>query len=174
MISNANVKSTIFDLVGEQHFDKSFAAGARDVRLNTSSCQVYLGLKAGAEIPFMGDLFFTSTRETFDSHALCDLHGESRTYSFYYPKGRPGHDRYAIVASTNARFEDWAAMDAATYAANKHKLEQDTLTALESYCPASAARSSTWRRPRPSPSSSIPTTPGAPPSAPSSKACPIR
>ncbi|MEZ6005879.1 MAG: 3-oxoacyl-ACP reductase FabG [Planctomycetota bacterium] len=121
VISNANVKSTIFDLVGEQHFDKSFAAGARDVRLNTSSCQVYLGLKAGAEIPFMGDLFFTSTRETFDSHALCDLHGESRTYSFYYPKGRPGHDRYAIVASTNARFEDWAAMDAATYAANKHK-----------------------------------------------------
>jgi len=135
VISNANLLSTMGDLVGWQHFDKEFAAGASGVRLNTSSCQVYLGLKAGETLPWMSDLFFTSTRPTFDSHALCDLHGESRTYSFYYPKGRPGSDRYTIVASTNARFEDWAALSKEDYATNKERLEQDTIEALSSYLP---------------------------------------
>ena len=135
VISNANLLSTMGDLVGWEHFSDDFRVGAQDVRLNTSSCQVYLGLRAGESLPWMSDLFFTSSRETFDSHALCDLHGESRTYSFYYPKGRPGSDRYTIVASTNARFEDWAALDESSYASHKERLEQDTIQALSGYLP---------------------------------------
>ena len=92
-------------------------------------------LKAGETLPWMSDLFFTSSRPTFDSHALCDLHGESRTYSFYYPTGRPGSDRFTIVASTNARFEDWAALSKDDYASNKERLEQDTIEALSGYLP---------------------------------------
>ncbi|MCP5021255.1 MAG: NAD(P)/FAD-dependent oxidoreductase [bacterium] len=135
VISNANLLSTMGDLVGWDHFSDGFCAGAQGVRLNTSSCQVYLGLRVGETLPWMSDLFFTSTRDTFDSHALCDLHGESRTYSFYYPKGRPGSDRYTIVASTNANFGDWAAMDESSYASNKEHLEQDTIQALSGYLP---------------------------------------
>lgn len=135
VISNANLLTTMGDLVGYEHFSEEFAQGARDVRLNTSSCQVYLGLRTGESIPWMGDLFFTSTRPTFDSDSLCDLHGESRTYSFYYPKGRPGSEQYSIVASTNARFEDWAALDRESYAAHKERLEQETLDALTRYLP---------------------------------------
>ena len=57
-----------------------------------------LGLRQGESIPFTTDLLFSSTRERFDSPALCDLHGQSRTFSFYYPKTRPGLD--ALVRLT--------------------------------------------------------------------------
>ncbi len=135
VISNANVLTTMQKLVGEEHFSADFAKGAREVRLNTSSCQVYLGLHEGQSVPWMGDLFFTSTRPTFDSAALCDLHGESRTYSFYYPKSRPGSNHYSIVSSTNALFEDWADLTPEAYAKNKQRLEQETLDALAGYLP---------------------------------------
>ncbi len=32
----------------------------------------------------------------------------SRTFSFYYPETRPGSDRWLVVSSTNANYEDWA------------------------------------------------------------------
>ena len=87
VLSNASVRATAEKLVGEEHVSAEWMEGLRGVRLNTSSCQVYMGLREGETLPWVSDLFFTSTRPTFDSAALCDLHGESRTFSFYYPKG---------------------------------------------------------------------------------------
>ena len=81
VLSNANVKSTIEKLVGVELFSEGYRAAARAVRLSNSSCQVFLGLAAGQTIPYIGDLVFHSTRPTFDSPALCDFHGESRTFS---------------------------------------------------------------------------------------------
>src|SRR6188472_2472359 len=59
IMSNANLKHTIFGLVGEEKFDKQFVEEARAVRLNNSSTQVYMALKAEERIDeSMGDLFF--------------------------------------------------------------------------------------------------------------------
>ena len=146
VLSNANVKTTAEQLVGEEHFDPEWLAGLRNVRLNTSSCQVYMGLREGESLPWVSDLFFTSTRPTFDSAALCDLHGESRTFSFYYPKGRPEDqakgrpDRYVIVSSTNALYEDWARMDDAEYEANKRRMIDETIADIDRRVPGTAAK----------------------------------
>ena len=115
-------------------------AGVNDVRLNNSSCQVYMGVREGETLPWITDLLFTSTRPTFDSPALCDLHGASRTFSFYYPKTRPGSERYAIVSSTNANWADWAELDEASYAREKQRLIDDTLACLEGYVPGVRAK----------------------------------
>ncbi len=45
IVSNSNLKATIFDLVGREQFDRDFLAQAEAVRLNNSSCQVYIALK---------------------------------------------------------------------------------------------------------------------------------
>lgn len=140
VISNANIKSTVERLVGTEHFDPDWVEGFRRVRLNTSSTQVYMALAPGERLPWVADLFFTSTRPTFDSDALCDLHGESRTFSFYYPKLRPGSDRHTVVASMNARYEDWAGLDDAQYEAAKRRMERETVEALEGHVPGVADR----------------------------------
>lgn len=135
VVSNASLKGTVQRLVGTEHVTPEFAAGVDAVRLNTSSCQVYVGLRQGESIPFVTDLLFTSTLPTFTSEALCDMDGESRTFSFYYPKTRPGSDRYTIVSSTNARWQDWAPLDEAAYVAAKDRLIAQTLSSLERYVP---------------------------------------
>jgi phytoene dehydrogenase-like protein len=140
VVSNANLKQTILKLVGPQHFTPEFVQGTRDVRLNNSSTQVYIGLKPGAGIPFVTDLLFSSTRPTFDSGALCDMHGASRTFSFYYPKTRPGCDRHAIVSSTNAWWADWADLDEPAYEREKARLIESTLGCLERYLPGVRAK----------------------------------
>jgi phytoene dehydrogenase-like protein len=140
VISNASLKGTVQTLVGREHFTPEFAAEVDAVRLNTSSCQVYMGLREGESIPFVTDLLFTSTRATFTSEALCDMDGESRTFSFYYPKTRPGLERYTIVSSTNARWEDWAALDDAGYEAAKARLIAQTLESLEEHVPGVRAK----------------------------------
>jgi phytoene dehydrogenase-like protein len=140
VLSNANVKQTALKLVGAEHFAPEFVAGLESVRLNNSSCQVYFGVREGESIPFVTDLLFASTRPTFDSPALCDMHGESRTFSFYYPKTRPGSRRYTIVSSTNAHWSDWRALDDASYAREKERLIADTLAALERYVPGVRAK----------------------------------
>lgn len=140
VVSNASLKGTVLGLVGSEHFEPEFASGVEAVRLNTSSCQVYIGLREGESIPFVTDLLFTSTRPTFTSEALCDLDGESRTFSFYYPKTRPGVERYTIVSSTNARYEDWSRLDDAAYVATKERLIATTLAALETYVPGVGAK----------------------------------
>lgn len=135
VISNANMKHTVLKMVGEQHFASDFVEGVRAVRLNNSSCQVYMGVREGESIPFVTDLLFTSTRKEFDSPALCDLRGESRTFSFYYPKTRPGSQRYTVVSSTNALWSHWAHLSDEEYEHEKAVLIEDTLRELERYLP---------------------------------------
>jgi hypothetical protein len=82
---------------------------AKKVRLNSSSCQVYIGLKPGETIPHIGDLVFTSTAKTFNTEELLAKNITSRTFSVYYPEGRPQDEdkKYAIVSSTNSHYSDW-------------------------------------------------------------------
>jgi phytoene dehydrogenase-like protein len=138
VVSNASLRATVLDLVGREHFEPDFVAQVAGVRLNTSSTQVYLGVRQGESLPWIADLLFTSTRPTFTSEALSDHVGESVTFSFYYPKVRPHMDaRYAVVGSRNARWEDWAALDGIGYEREKARLVEDTLDRLERFVPGS-------------------------------------
>jgi len=135
VVSNGNLLSTIHNLVGDEHFSESFVAESRSVRLNNSSCQVYMGIKKGERIDDIGDLLFTSAAETFDDQELCSKNTTSRTFSIYYPKTRPGSDMYSIVASSNANYDDWANLSEAEYRAAKEDLTDRTLDALDKYVP---------------------------------------
>ncbi|HJM56218.1 MAG TPA: phytoene dehydrogenase, partial [Planctomycetota bacterium] len=57
------------------------------------------------------------------------------TFSFYYPKVRPGTGRHTVVSSMNANWSDWADLSESDYAAAKARLEEDTLKALEVHVP---------------------------------------
>src|SRR5712691_9850837 len=60
VMSNANLNATIFNLVGEEFFDRGFIDDARAVRLNNSSTQVYMALKPEEQIEdSTGDLLFS-------------------------------------------------------------------------------------------------------------------
>lgn len=137
VLSNAGLLSTIHDLAGDENFNSEFMREVNAVRLNNSSTQVYLGLHDGAKIPFIGDLLFTSVRETFSSEALIARPITSRTFSIYYPDIRPGvtPERTAIVSSTNAWWEDWQFDDEAQYEKAKEDLIEETLVILEKYLP---------------------------------------
>jgi phytoene dehydrogenase-like protein len=136
VVSNANLKATIFNLVGEEHFDRSFVDQAKAVRLNNSSCQVYMALKPGETIDeSCGDLLFSSTAPLFRTELLLSRNITSRTYSFYYPRTRPGSDRSLIVSSTNANYGDWASMPEEEYQASKQDLIETTLEAITKYVP---------------------------------------
>ncbi len=135
VVSNGNVKATVQKLVGEEHFDAAFADQARKVRLNNSSCQVYMGIRKGEGIDYAGDLLFTSVATRLDSQMLRSRDITSRTFSFYYPDTRPGSGMYAIVASTNANYDDWAGLEPAQYQAAKKDLIDSTLAVLEKYVP---------------------------------------
>ncbi|MBW2004716.1 MAG: NAD(P)/FAD-dependent oxidoreductase [Deltaproteobacteria bacterium] len=135
VVSNANLLSTVHKLAGDEHFSPSFVAEARKVRLNNSSCQVYIGIKKGEGIDYIGDLLFSSEAAKFDSQELCSKNTTSRTFSIYYPTTRPGSDMYSIVASSNANYEDWANLSEEEYRTSKEELIQRTLDALEKYVP---------------------------------------
>lgn len=136
IVSNANIRSTILNLVGEEHFDSAYVQETRAVRLNSSSCQVYMGLKPGEGFDrSVGDLLFHSEHSGFDIDAMLSMNVSSRTFSFYYPQTRPGSDRWLIVSSTNANYRDWADLSADDYSKAKHELEQTTLDCLEKYVP---------------------------------------
>ncbi len=100
VISNANLKATIFRLVGEEYFDGRFVDESRAVRLNNSSTQVYIAFKPGEPIePSCGDLLFSSTAPLFRTDALLNRTITSRTFSFYYPNTRPAAiDRWSFLA----------------------------------------------------------------------------
>ncbi len=137
VVSNANLKQTIFRLVGKENFDPQFVKDAQAVRLNNSSTQVYMALKADDTIEeSTGDLLFSSTAPVFRTDLLLSRDITSRTYSFYYPRTRPqGRPRCLIVSSTNARYEDWADLDEKEYEASKRDLVETTLDALDKYVP---------------------------------------
>jgi phytoene dehydrogenase-like protein len=140
VISNANLKNTIFKLVGEEQWSESFVQEAKDVRMNNSSSQVYMGLRKGERIPFYGELFFTSTHPVFDSEALCALECTSRTFSFYYPEIRPGSDMYSIVASINSNYRDWSTLSDEEYLSQKEKMANEAIDALQKYIPGVRAQ----------------------------------
>jgi phytoene dehydrogenase-like protein len=135
VVSNANLKQTVFELVGEESFDREFAEEARAVRLNNSSCQVYIAMKPGASFEPCGDLLFHSEHSGFDIDAMLSRDISSRTFSFYYPRTRPGSDRHLVVSSTNANFSDWAELSEEDYQASKQDLCETTLDCLDQYVP---------------------------------------
>lgn len=137
VVSNANLKSTILQLVGPQYFDRRFLDEARAVRLNSSSTQVYLALREGDLIDeATGDLLFSSTAREFRTDLLLSRDITSRTFSFYYPRTRPdARPRCFVVSSTNARYEDWAGLTRDEYEASKRQLIETTLDALDKYVP---------------------------------------
>ncbi|UCD27402.1 MAG: NAD(P)/FAD-dependent oxidoreductase, partial [Planctomycetota bacterium] len=135
VVSNGNLLSTVHKLVGDEHFSSDFIEEANMVRLNNSSCQVYMGIRKGEKIDRIGDLLFTSTAEKFDSEMLRSRNITSRTFSIYYPETRPGSGMYSIVASTNANYEDWANLPEEEYRTSKEDLIETTIDALDKYIP---------------------------------------
>jgi phytoene dehydrogenase-like protein len=135
VVSNGNLLSTINDLVGKDHFSADFISDAEKVKLNNSSCQVYMGIKEGETIDDIGDLIFTSEEPTFIPSSLLDKDTKSRTFSIYYPKTRPGSNRYTIVSSTNAHYDDWINLSDTEYRKQKEELCRVTLDCLEKFLP---------------------------------------
>ena len=139
-LSNANLKNTILRLGGEENFAPEYVAAAKAVRINTSSCQVYLGIRKGETLPHIGDLVFTSENPHFSSEELVDFHTTSRTFSVYYPDTRPGSDRYTVVVSLNARYADWKNLSDEEYEKHKARLIEESIVALEKHVPGVRAR----------------------------------
>jgi phytoene dehydrogenase-like protein len=135
VLSNSNLLTTVHKLVGDENFDPRFVEEVKKVRLNNSSCQVYMGIKKGEKIDYVGDLLFSSDANEYNTDMILSKNVTSRTFSFYYPDIRPGTDRYSIVASTNAKYQDWASLDDKTYQVEKNHLIEATLRSLEKYVP---------------------------------------
>ncbi len=137
VVSNANLKSTIFEMAGENSFGEDFIEDARAVRLNSSSTQVYIAFKPDVSIDeSTGDLLFTSAADEFRTDLLLSRDITSRTFSFYYPRTRPDREpRCVVVSSTNARYEDWADLPEQEYEESKQALIETTLDSLEKYVP---------------------------------------
>ncbi len=137
VLSNANLKGTVFDMVGKEHFSPAFVEEAESVRLNNSSTQVYMAFKPDYMLDEnrCGDLLFTSTASEFDSTMLLDRNITSRTFSFYYPKTRAGTNRCYVVSSTNAHFRDWSELTQDEYQKQKRDLIANTVSYLEKYVP---------------------------------------
>jgi phytoene dehydrogenase-like protein len=146
VVSNANLHSTIFKMVGKEKWAPNYVEEARKVRLNTSSCQVFMGLKPGESIPDMGELIFYSEDEEFSTDALLSPKVGSQTFSLYYPNTRPAvdgdgrGDRYAVVSSSNARYEDWKDLTEAEYKAKKEYNIERALSCLDKIIPGTRAK----------------------------------
>lgn len=136
VVSNSNLKTTIHKMVGDEYFSQGFVEKADKVRLNTSSCQVYMGLKAGESIPFIGDLIFTSDDKDFKTDLILSPKVGSQTFSVYYPETRPHlPPQYAIVSSSNARYEDWKNLSEEDYEKQKAYLIERAISGLEKILP---------------------------------------
>ena len=140
VLSNANIMNTVFRLGKEENFPAEYVAAARAVRINSSSCQVYLGIRKGESIPHIGDLVFTSENPKFSSAELTDFHTTSRTFSVYYPETRPGSDRYTVVVSLNGLYGDWKKLSDEDYEREKQRLIEESLHALERFIPGVRAK----------------------------------
>lgn len=140
VVSNSGITNTIYNLTEKNAFSEEFLEKAAKVRINNSSCQVYMGIKAGEEINDVGDLLFTSTAAEFDSTELLDKETKSKTFSIYYPRTRPGLNRYTIVASMNSRYTDWAELENDRYLEAKRSLISRSLNDLDRYLPGVAQK----------------------------------
>ncbi len=135
VLSNANLKRTVLEMIPGGALPGDFREATEAMRLSNSSCQVYMGIRRGESVPEIGDLIFTSTYPAFDPDALCAREVTSRTYSLYYPKTRPGSERYTVVSSMNARYEDWNGLAPEEYRERKRVLCATTLDDLERHLP---------------------------------------
>ena len=136
VVSNSNLKSTVFKMAGAENFTSEFVKKAESVRLNTSSCQVYMGLKKGESIPFIGDLIFTSEDKDFSTDLILSPKVGSQTFSLYYPEMRPHLDpSYAVVSSSNSKYEDWKNLSEEEYKKQKQHLIERALSGLEKIVP---------------------------------------
>ena len=140
VVSNSGITNTIYNLTDRRAFSDEFLEKAAKIRINNSSCQVYMGIKDGEKIDDVGDLLFTSTAPEFDSAELLDRETKSKTFSIYYPKTRPEMNRYTIVASMNSRYEDWAELDDDSYQTEKRSLISRSLKDLDRYLPGVAQK----------------------------------
>jgi phytoene dehydrogenase-like protein len=135
VVSNGNLLSTIHRLVGDEYFSSSFVHQVEEVRLNSSMCQVYIGIRKGQEIDYVGDLIFASEARKFDPQELRSKNTRSRSFSIYYPRTRPDSNVYSIVADSGANYDDWAHLSQEEYRRSKEELIQRTLDSLERYIP---------------------------------------
>ena len=137
VLSNGNLIGTIFNLIGTENFTPSFIEKVKKVRLNTSSCQVYMGIKEEEAIDDVGDLIFYSEAKEFQTDELLSMNTTSRTFSLYYPRLRPQlkNAGFSIVSSTNARYENWVNLSKEEYKAKKEELIKATLISLEKVIP---------------------------------------
>ena len=135
VLSNANIKNTILKMAGREAFSPEFVRETEAVRTNSSSCQVYLGIKKGESIPHIGDLVFTSAAPRFSSEELTSFKTSSRTFSVYYPDTRPGGGRYTVVVSINALYSHWNGLSETEYEIEKTRLIEESVTALEKFIP---------------------------------------
>lgn len=133
ILSNGNIKSTVLGLVGEEYFPNEFLDKTKNIRLNSSSCQVYMGLKEGETIPYIGELIFTSSHPSYDPEKLLDLKVSSRTFSVYYQEEK--RPRVAIVSSTNCHYLDWKKLSKEEYEAEKKFMIEETIKGLEAFIP---------------------------------------
>ncbi len=135
VISNSGITNTINNLAGRDAFPADFLTGFDQVKINNSSCQVYIGIKSGESFPDVGDLLFTSTAPEFNSLELRDMKTRSRTFSIYYPKTRPEKPDYTIVASMNGNYDDWANLSEEKYQMAKKEMIERSLDDLDRYIP---------------------------------------
>lgn len=136
VVSNANLYKTIFGLSGQEHYSEDFIKKASAVRMNSSSCQVYIGFKDNFKLPQIGDLIFTSKHPSYDAKKILEHHTTSRTFSVYYPESRPQNPMPAtIVASTNANYADWKNLSDEQYELHKNRLITETIESLEEIIP---------------------------------------
>ncbi len=137
VLSNANLRTTVEKMVGTEYFSNEFVEKTKAVRLNTSSCQVFMGIKKGETLPDIGELIFYSDDKDFSTDKLLSSKVGSQTFSVYYPEIRPHlDDRYAVVSSSNARYEDWKDLSEEEYKKQKEFVIERALSTLEKIVPS--------------------------------------
>lgn len=135
VVSNSGITNTINNLAGRENFPEGFLEQFDKVKVNNSSCQVYFGVRPGESFADVGDLLFTSTAEEFSSDEMLSMETKSRTFSIYYPKTRPEKPDYTVVASMNANYDDWAALEGEEYKEAKQQMIERCFVDLERYIP---------------------------------------
>ena len=96
-----------------------------------------MGIKKGETIPNIGDLVFTSKAPEYSIDELTSIQTSSHTFSVYYPETRPHlkEPRYTVVASLNARWDEWNDLSEAEYEVQKQRMCEECIASLETFIP---------------------------------------
>ena len=136
VLSNANIRTTIEKMAGVENFSADYIEKTKQVRLNSSSCQVFMGIKKGESLPDIGELIFYSDDSDFNTDLLLSPKVGSQTFSVYYPDIRPQLDqRFAVVSSSNAKYSDWKNLSESEYKKQKEFVIERALSTLEKIVP---------------------------------------